>query len=191
MPALQPRTTTSVNMIRPHMAGLPAPFFPDGYGIRPMSLDDIGLWTDIEIDAEPFVTIKPTLFREQFGSDPEAVPKRCFILTDARGLGVGTISAWYSRDFRGLDYGRIHWVAVRPAHQGKGVARAGLAYAMRVLEQWHERAYLVTAIERVGAIKLYLDFGFAPDLEPEGARAVWAEFAKAHPHPLVETTLSV
>jgi GNAT superfamily N-acetyltransferase len=189
MSASQPQLN-SVNMIRPHMDGLPAPLFPAGYSIRPMSLDDIGLWIDIEMDAEPFFAVQPDLFRKAFGDDLAAVPGRCFILTDPRGLGVGTISAWYNREFNGQDYGRIHWVAVRPSHQGKGLARAGLAYAMRVLAQWHDRAYLVTAIERIGAIKLYLDFDFAPDLAPEGARAIWSAYARIYPHPLVEKTLA-
>lgn len=180
---------TSVNMIRPHLRDIPeAPFAP-GWGMRPMTVQDIGLWTDIQIDAEPFVTIKADLFMNQFGGDLEAVPQRCFLLTDPRGLGMGTISAWYNRDFRGADYGRVHWVSVRPCCQGKGLGKAELAYAMRALAAWHDKAYLVTSTERVGAIKMYLDFGFAPDLEAEGGRERWAALAATLKHPLLQGTL--
>jgi beta-glucuronidase len=178
--------STSVMMVRPHLRDLPEPAFPEGYGIRGMGPDDVGLWTDIQTDAEPFIRIKPDLFRREFGSDPQAWSRRCFILTDPRGLGVGTISAWYNRDFHGADAGRIHWVSVRRACQGKGLGRAGLAYAMRALTRWHERAYLVTSTERVGAIKLYLDFGF----EPFGDLEKWTAFAKHLTHPLLERALA-
>ncbi len=170
---------TGVIMLREHMRDIPQVPFPTGYGIRPMSLDDIGLWTDIQRDAEPFLTITDPLFRGEFGEDLGAVPRRCFIMTDSKGLGVGTISAWYDRDFHGQEVGRIHWVSVRPSHQGKGVAKAALSYAMNRLAEWHDRCYLVTSTERVGAVALYLGFGFAPDLRPANARSAWSAVAGA------------
>lgn len=166
---------TGVVMIRPHMRDLVDTPFPEGYGIRPMSVHDIGLWTDIQRDAEPYLEIKDGTFIEQFGDDLAAIAWRCFIITDAKGRGVGTISAWYSRDFRGEDYGRIHWVAVRPSSQRKGLARSAMSFAMRKLAQWHDRCYLDTSAERIGAIKLYLEFGFEPDLTPANAPALWQD----------------
>ncbi len=163
-----PAAPTRLLMVRDTLDNLPEPRFPAGCGIRGMRPEDIGLWTDIQADAEPILRITPDLFRREFGQDPQAWGRRCFILTDPRGLGIGTVSAWYDRDFRGADAGRIHWVAVRRAWQGKGVGRAGLACAMRVLAQWHKRAYLVTSTERVAAIKLYRDFGFKPVEDIDG-----------------------
>jgi GNAT superfamily N-acetyltransferase len=119
----------------------------------------------------------------EFGDDLEAIQWRCFLLTDAEGVAIGTISAWYSREFRGQDYGRIHWFAIRPGHQGRGLGRAALSYAMQRLAEWHERAWLATSTGRLAAIKLYLDFGFAPDLEPDGARDAWREVATYLDHP--------
>jgi GNAT superfamily N-acetyltransferase len=184
-------SATSVKMIRPHLRDIPEEPFPPGWGMRPMTVQDIGLWTDIQIDAEPFITIKPELFMQQFGSDLEAVPQRCFLLIDPRGLGMGTISAWYNRDFQGADYGRIHWVSVRPCCQGKGLGKAQLAYAMQVLTQWHDKAYLVTSTERAGAVAMYLNFGFTPDLDSDEARARWAALAKTLKHPRLEKALRI
>lgn len=160
---------TGVIMIRPHMRDIPQAPWPEGYGIRPMTLDDVGLWTDIWRDAEPFLKISDELFREEFGDDLGAVPRRCFIVTDPRGLGVGTISAWYNREFRGKDYGRIHWVAVRPSYQGKGLGRAAMTHAMNKLAEWHDRCYLWTSTERTGAVALYRSLGFELDATPGGA----------------------
>jgi len=179
-----------VIMFRPHMRDIPRAEFPGGYGIRPMTLDDIGLWTDIERDAEPWFPIGSDEFRHVFGDELAAVGRRCFIITDSRGLGVGTISAWYDREYRGGQWGRIHWLAVRPAHQRKGLARAGLALAMRKLAQWHDRAMLATQTRREGAIRLYLDFGFVPDLADSGARAAWGELAGRMRHPALDAAMA-
>ena len=56
-------------MLRPNLDNIATVPFAAGYGIRPMTTDDIGLWTDIQRDAEPFVKITDTLFHEQFGAD--------------------------------------------------------------------------------------------------------------------------
>lgn len=155
--------STRIVMIRWHMDALPEIDFPQGYSIRPMGPDDVSLWTDIQRDAEEFLDIGDDLFRREFGDDPATWGRRCFIITDPRGLGVGTISAWYDRDFKGAEWGRIHWVAVRPSAQRKGLGQAALAYAMRVAAQWHDKCYLVTATERRAAVALYDKFGFVVD----------------------------
>jgi ribosomal protein S18 acetylase RimI-like enzyme len=93
------------------------------------------------------------------------------------------ISAWYSREFRGEDHGRIHWLAVRPAYRRRGLARAALSHAMNRLAEWHDRCWLDTQAHRLPAIRLYLDFGFRPDLEPEGALEAWRRIRAALDHP--------
>ena len=96
---------------------------------------------------------------------------------------VGTISAWYSRDFRGSDHGRIHWVAVRPAYGRRGLAKAGMSHAMSRLAERHERCWLSTNTLRLPAIRMYLDFGFRPDRGAEGALPAWREVRSALDHP--------
>ncbi len=179
-----------VVMICPHLRDIPQVPFPPGFGIRPMRLDEGGLWTDIERDAEPFFSIGEDVFEREFGHDPQSILHRCYIVTDERGLGVGTISAWYNRDFKGQDYGRIHWVAVRRGCWGKGLGKAELSFAMNQLAQWHERAYLDTQTRRIPAIKMYLEFGFVPDLEPPGAVEAWRSVLAELKHPVLVEMLS-
>ena len=109
-----------VNMIRPHLRDIPLVSFPEGFEIRPMRVEEGGLWTDIVRDAEEYMTISDGLFDREFGSDLQSVEQRCFLIVESGGAGVGTISAWYNRDARWQDYGLVHWVAVRPAYQGRG-----------------------------------------------------------------------
>jgi len=176
----------SVNMIRADLKNIPQVEFPEGFSIRPMRVDEGAVWVDIHRDAENYLEVTPDMFMREFGGDPEAVPQRCFLIVNARGAAAGTISAWYDRDFRGRDYGRIHWVAVRPAYQRRGLAKAGLSFAMNRLAEWHERAVLTTQTARLAAIRLYLDFGFVPDLVPSGAVEAWREVRTKLDHPVLE-----
>ena len=99
---------------------------------------------------------------------------------------MGIVSAWYHRNYRGRELGLIHWIAVRPAHQGLGLGRAAMSYALHQLAQWHDRAGLGTQTKRIRAIKLYLDFGFRPDLERPGALESWRKVKAELDHPRLE-----
>jgi len=164
-------------MIRPNLNNIRTVPFPDGYGIRTFQPGEGGLWEDIQRDAEPFLTIDSGLFAREFGHDMPATAIRCCFLTDPGGDAVGTISAWYGQ-YRDQNCGRIHWVAVRPAYQRRGLARAWLSDALRRLAKWHSQALLDTSTERLGAIRLYLEAGFVPDLDYPGAQDAWREVAE-------------
>ncbi len=183
------RKRGDVRMVREHMDGIPRTPFPPGYGARAMTLADIGQWTAIQRDAEQYIDIADTLFTEQFGDDPRVIAERCFIVTDPSGSGVGTISAWFDPDMHGMEWGRLHWLAIRPVCQGKGLGRAALSFAMAELAKRHDRAYLDTDIRRVAAVKLYLDFGFTPDLRGPGAETAWAACARVLEHPALRAFL--
>ena len=168
----------SVGMYRPHMRDIPQFSFPDGYGVRALRPEDGPVWTDAQRDAEHWLEITDDLFQSEFGFDLEALAWRSFFIVNAQGAAVGAISAWYDRDIRGLDYGRIHWVCLRPAYRGLGLIKPAMTHAMNVLAQWHERAYLGTSTARVPAIKVYLDFGFLPDMALPGAEKAWRQLAE-------------
>ena len=179
-----------VAMIRPNLLDVPQFPFPEGFTIRPMRMDEGGLWTDIERDAEDYFPITDTTFHTEFGNDLQAVQWRSFFIVNHKGVGVGTVSAWYDRSFKGQDYGRIHWIAVRPTYQRKGLGKAAMSFALNQLAQWHERAVLGTQTKRLPAIKLYLDFGFLPDLDSPWAVDVWREVSEQLQHPVLEKALT-
>jgi GNAT superfamily N-acetyltransferase len=172
-------------MIRDHLGDIPQVPFPEGFDIRPMRLDEGGLWTDIWRDAEPYADIDPQLFHRQFGQDLQATQWRSFIVTNPRGIAVATISAWYHRSFKERDYGQIHWVAVRQAYWGRGLGKAMLTHALNRMAQWHNRAFLGTQTRRIPAIKIYLDFGFVPDLDTQRAKDAWREVKAQLDHPVL------
>jgi GNAT superfamily N-acetyltransferase len=172
-----------VKMLRPHLRDIPPAVIPPGFRIRGMSEADIPLWTAIERDAEPFLKIGDDLFMQEFGHDLPAIAERCYLILTDQGAGVGTISAWYDRVESGSPPGRIHWVATRPAYQRRGLARAGLSYALNRLAEWHEHAVLGTSSGRLGAIQLYLDFGFVPDMQAPRADEAWSQVRTRLQHP--------
>lgn len=170
-------------MLRYNMHAIPEAPLPAGFRMRAMTASEGPIWEEIWSDAEPFIKIEPGLFLKSFGDDRPAIPQRCFLLISPQGSPVGTISAWYSKNFKGDDWGRIHWVAIKKEAQGHGLARAMMTFAMHEMSRWHPRAMLDTSTGRVGAIKIYLDYGFVPDLEAPHAVEAWGAFKKKLNHP--------
>jgi len=176
-------------MIRPHLDDVPEHPMPKGFTIRNWREGEDALWLDVQRDAEPLFTVTDDLFQQEFGFDRQGCAQRVFFLTTDKGVTVGTLSAWYSRDFYGEDAGRIHWVAVRPGYQGRGLARAGMSHALRWMQGRHRKAWLQTSSSRITAVKMYLDFGFVPDLQPAGAREAWEQVRRNLSHPTLESAL--
>jgi GNAT superfamily N-acetyltransferase len=171
-----------VYMIRPDLRNIPQFALPEGFLFRHIRTDEGPLWTDIWRDAEPYMVIADNTFMCQFGGELDAVPERCCFLLNERGATIGTISAWWQPDWLGRgEYGQIHWVALRPAYQGRGLGKAMMTHALNKLAQWHTRAYLGTQSKRIGPIKLYADFGFVPDMHQDRAKQAWTEIhARLH-----------
>ncbi len=162
-----------VIMLRQNMDSIPRINLPDGFSSRGMTRDDVRNWTEIWRSLEPSGRIGDDLFFNEFGKDWDEIGRRCFLIEDTAGSCVGTISAWYDSSFKGGEWGRIHWVAVRKEFQGRGLAKPMLSLAMEKLASRHCRCYLVTHAHRIPAISLYLKFGFVPDLSSEKFRKLW------------------
>lgn len=162
---MEPLLNQPVHMLYPELADIPNYPLPPGYGIRPYRTGDEGHWTAIQRSAETFFTVADTLFRREFGYDEEILAQRMVFVEDSTGTPIATITAWWQENWREMgSWGQIHWVAVHPAHQRLGISKAMLSWALLQLASWHGRAFLDTSTGRIWAIKVYLDFGFRPDL---------------------------
>lgn len=139
---------------------LPDPVFPSGYGMRLMREDEVVAWQTLQKETEPFFKISDHLFMEEFGSNLDEAWKRCYFITAPDESVAGVISAWWKDDFRGGPWGKLHWLAVHPLHQGKGLARAATLVVLKRLGEEFGRVYLGTQSERLGAIALYESLGF-------------------------------
>jgi ribosomal protein S18 acetylase RimI-like enzyme len=76
--------------------------------------------------------------------------------------------------FEGELIGMIHWVAIEPAYQGRGLAKPLLATALQRLAQDHQRAFLGTQTTSYRAVGLYLKYGFVPVITTDSDRRAWA-----------------
>ena len=80
-------------------------------------------------------------------------------------------------------------MAVRPAYQNRGLGKAGLSFALNKIAQWHDRCMLDTSIERLPALKIYMDAGFVPDLYDEREVEKWQIVKGRLKHPTLEKFL--
>jgi GNAT superfamily N-acetyltransferase len=179
-------------MERDHADAFPIHNLPTGYHFRPYRDGDEYHWTALHRAAEPFVPITDDLFHRQYGQNLDALYDRMFFVETDGGQTVASISAWWETEYRPGEWGRIHWVIVHPSHQRRGLAKAMTTRAMQRLAQSYDRVMLGTSCARPWAIKLYLDFGFRPDMVELTAPEIidgWTAVQKILGHPILDETL--
>ena len=175
-------------MTRRDLRALPRHAVPDGYAIRPYAPGDEHAWVGIQAAADAHNVITGELFRAQFGDNPGELARRLFLLVDptaeavGSGAAIGTAAAWFDDTGRGPGFGRVHWLAIHPDHQGRGLAKPLLGHVCVTLrELGHERAFLTTSTARLAAIALYLSFGFAPEIGGPEDAAAWTALQRSAP----------
>lgn len=185
-----------LGMARAHLEAIPQFTPPPGYRLRGYAAGDVVTWTSIQRVADTLNTIDAGLFGRQYGSAPDALAERMLFVTTGEGEDVGTISAWWEHGTRTCvpgDRGRVHWLAVRPDHQRRGLAKALMTRALTVMARHHASAMLDTSSGRPWAARLYLDFGFLPepsDLEDVARRAAWRAVQGVIDHPRLGACLA-
>ena len=159
-------------MLRENLEGLPRCDPPEGFRIRSYEPGDEEAWVRIHLLADKHNQATPEIFRDEFGGSVKDLRARQLYLCEGDDA-VGTASAWYGA-LDGRPFGRVHWVAIVPEMQGRGLASPLLsAVCRRMAEMGHERAYLTTNAVRVPAINLYLKFGFKPWPRSEEEQEAW------------------
>jgi len=175
-----------VCMYRPSLAGIPQFALPDGFSLslfKPGQADD---WLAVQQRAERIVRVTRKTFDDNFGHDLPAMADRSYFLLDAAGAPIGTATAWYDDSFHGRRAGRVHWVAVVPEFQGRGLAKPLMTAVMNRLARSHEAAYLITSTLRLAAIHLYLNFGFVPLVRDAKHPAAWEQVRRRLAHPMLD-----
>ena len=163
-------------MIRNSLRGLPQHALPQGYSFRWYRNGDRDVWVRIHELAERYTPTTAEVYDAQFGKNEIELARRQAFLLDPTGHEIGTATAWFQDDYHGQRFGRVHWVAIVPGHQGKGLAKPLLTtICNRLLELGHDRAYLTTGTARLPAIHLYLTYGFEPEIQTDEDCRVWDE----------------
>ena len=173
-----------LTMVKEGTGNYPRHDLPSGYRFEFYKKGDEKHWAEIEVAVGQFSDIEKGLeyFNKEFIAlqdlDPE---KRMLFVISPDGEYVGTASLW-----NGLFYGekkqRLHWVAVKDSHSGKGIAKAMLC---RLMDLYCELGYsgfiyLLTGTRNWHAVSLYRKFGFSEyisDRSPS-SRTTDEEFAE-------------
>ena len=174
-----------VTMIRLDMRNIPQHALPPGYAMRAYRPADEELWVAINNQADTLQDITLKDFEDSYSGDIEGLRERMFFLREEGGRDVGTVTAWYDNERFGRRFGRIHWLAIMPEFQGRGLAKPMMTVAMNRLAELHDRAFLTTSTARPIAIKVYLNFGFVPCIHRDEDEEAWRYFAEQFDHPLL------
>lgn len=166
-------------MKRSPLAGFPVFGFPAPYQFRWYLPGDEAHWLTIHHKADIHSEQQATMatFRRAFGEDTAVLAQRQGYILDGAGQPIGTASAWFDPvDENGRLPGRVHWVAILPEHQGKGLAKPLLSIICQRLEKFdHPFALLETSTARIPAVNLYLRFGFTPHIRNDVDRDAWEQ----------------
>lgn len=163
-------------MIRQNLDAIPDFKTPDGFQLRWYRAGDEATWLRIHEEADLHNQIRPQLFVQQFGTDTKALGQRQCYLLSSTGEPMGTATAWFNNSIEGRKMGRVHWVALLPKYQGRGLSKPLMtAICQRLLELGHRDAYLVTWSTLIPAIQLYRRFGFEPWIRNENEKKLWEQ----------------
>ena len=163
-----------VSMTLASLDRIPEHLLPAGFSFRMFRPGDEQTWTDIWVKAEKYLKITPATFAAEFGTDVQLLAQRQFFLLDTGGQPIGTATAWLTDKGYAPDAARVHWVAVVPEMQGRGLSRPLLAAVLkRMKELGYRSSFLGTHSLRTAALKLYLEFRFVPEVRNERERQAW------------------
>ena len=120
-------------------------------------------WARIETSVLEFASEEraAAYYAERFLPYPDELARRCVFAVDECGVPVATATAWWS----GEDAERracLHWVAVFPAHQGRGLGKATVSKALSRFPDCGEAGpvYLHTQTWSHAAVRMYAGLGF-------------------------------
>ena len=155
-----------VMVIHPEEAySLPKPVLPAGYHFRLYQPGDVQHWARITTIVEEYDTQEQatSAFTRQFLPQEDELCRRCIFVIAPDGTPVATSMAWMFEE-NGIRYGRVHWICNDPAHQGQGIGRAIVLWALHRLRELEpdRDAYLDTQTWSHKAVGLYLRLGFHP-----------------------------
>jgi ribosomal protein S18 acetylase RimI-like enzyme len=148
---------------------------PEGMRLAGYGPGDESHWLAIHEDTGMYGSIGPELFEREFGDRHLVLPDRQWFVIDDDSP-IATATAWFPQVDQPATSGRLHWVAVRPEYQRRGIASALTEQVLqRMVGLGYTTAYLTTGKDNFAAIALYRSLGFEPLIRSDGERAAWAQ----------------
>ena len=150
---------------------------PKGCHIRPFAPEDQSCWVELQSSTGVYGRVSSELFKREFGDrNPDHAERIMF--AEVAGEAVGVSAAWYPGPDVSASTGRVHWIAIKPSHQRRGLGRALVVTTLwRLHELGYASAYLTTGSENLPAINLYRSLGFEPFPRTAEERTAWQAVA--------------
>lgn len=169
---------TAVAMVRKNAENFPAYPLPEGYHFAAFSPEDEENWVRLQAEVTHVEGEEQgrRIFREEFLMAGEDIPcekcpgyaktvQRTVLVKDTAGNLAGAATLWTGDTF-GEVWQRVHWVAVHPDHQSKGLAKCMVARMLTLCQEFScdTPIYLTSQTKSYRAIRIYSQMGFAPYL---------------------------
>ena len=144
----------------------PVPALPPGYAYKLFEPGDEEGWCGTETSVGEFDSDGQAMeyFRREFAPYPKELLRRMAFIADESGILIANAAAWWRVDAERGAVPLLHWVAVRPSHQGKGLGRAVTCKALSLFSgpSVKEKGdiWLMTQTPSHVAIDLYVSLGF-------------------------------
>ncbi|MGO3115245.1 GNAT family N-acetyltransferase [Enterococcus pseudoavium] len=133
---------------------------PPGYRLVFYQPGDEKDWCLIETAVLEFETEQQaaSYFERSFAPYPEELKRRMLFIENPKGEKVATFTAWWTADHSP----RLHWLAVLPTEQRKGLARALAIKVTQLLHEYYpdQDLYLSTQTWSHSAVKLYQQLNY-------------------------------
>ena len=163
-----------ISLIRNNLEEIPEYLFPLNVKKRLFMPGDENLWVEIQTISDEHNTFNVQRFRDAFINDYGSVAQRQYYLFNENEKPIGTATAWYADNTIDSPCGLVHWLAILPEFQGKGLAKPLMALLLnRMCQLGHNRVKVNTNTVRIAAINLYLKFGFLPVIKNIEDRMAW------------------
>ena len=143
------------------------PSVPAGYVVRPLDGEaEAAAWCAAFVESFADNYDPPTMSveeRRNYAAKPDYLPEGDLVAVTDDGEIAGITWAQRETDAAGVARGWIWYIAVRPAHRSRGLARALLLRGLEVLRGFDmsEVTLAVDAGNESGALGLYESVGFA------------------------------
>ena len=157
-----PRKKIFMRLPATALAHVPDPALPPGYRFDTYAPGRCADWARVETRVGEFASTEAAVeyFRLVFLAHPDLARERVQFIFNPAGVAVATASAWFGYSSDGTPVPALHWVAVDPDEQGRGLGRAVCAQALRCLQGRGQDVWLTTQTWSHVAVRLYHSLGF-------------------------------
>lgn len=149
-------------------APLPQALLPEGFSFALYQDGDARAWGEIEASVLEFEHARAAkaYFMKHYVPYDSEVRRRTLFVQREDGKKVGTFTAWWNYNGK-RRHPFMHWVAVKPSHQGLGIGKALVAKGVQLMVELEGdcEMYIPTQTWSHRAIRLYRWAGF--DFETE------------------------